>query len=102
VHDLPRLVAATPVGTKLDLTIRRGGGQLTVEATIGDMPEKVAKRGAAEPGGGTASALGMELLPLDPELREQTTGAEGGERRGGRPGRERQLGRASWASVRVM
>jgi len=73
VHDLPRLVAATPVGNKLDLTIRRGGKQQTVAATIGDMPAKVAsaKRGAAQPGGGTASARGMEFLPLDPQLREE-------------------------------
>src|SRR5207244_6453316 len=73
VHDLPRLVAATPVGSKLDLTIRRGGKQQTVEATIGEMPEKVAsaQRGAAQPGGATASALGMEFLALDPQLRKE-------------------------------
>jgi serine protease Do len=73
VHDLPRLVAATPVGGKLDLTVRRGGKQQTVEATIGEMPEKVAsaQRGAAPPGGGTASALGMEFVALDPQLRKE-------------------------------
>ena len=72
-HDLPRLVAATPVGSKLDLTIHRGGKQQTVEVTIGEMPEKAAsaQRGAAQPGGGTASALGMEFLPLDPQLRKE-------------------------------
>jgi serine protease Do len=71
LHDLPRLVAATPVGSKLDLTIRRGGKQQTVEVTIGEMPEKVAsaQRGAAQPG--AASALGMEFLALDPQLRKE-------------------------------
>jgi serine protease Do len=73
LHDLPRLVAATPVGSKLDLRIRRGGKEQTIAATIGEMPEKVAsaQRGAAQPGGGTASALGMEFLPLDPQLRKE-------------------------------
>ena len=74
VHDLPRLVAATPVGTKLQLTIVRDGKQSTVEAAIGEMPQNVAsaEREAAEPGSGkSANALGMELLPLDPQLRKE-------------------------------
>jgi serine protease Do len=73
LHDLPRIVAATPVGSKLDLTIRRGGKQQTVEATIAEMPEKVAsaQRGAAQPGGSTGRALGMELVALDPQLRQE-------------------------------
>jgi serine protease Do len=72
-HDLPRIVAATPVGSKLDLRIRRGGKQQTVEATIAEMPEKVAsaQRGAAQPGGSAARALGMEFLALDPQLRQE-------------------------------
>jgi serine protease Do len=74
VHDLPRLVAAMPVGTKLELTIERDGKQKTVEASIGEMPQNVAsaEREAAEPGSGkAASALGMELLPLDQQLRKE-------------------------------
>ena len=74
VHDLPRLVAATPVGGKLGLTIVRDGKQRTVEATIGEMPQNVAsaEREAAQPGSGKpANMLGMELLPLDPQLRKE-------------------------------
>jgi serine protease Do len=73
VHDLPRLVAATPIGRKLDLTIRRDGKQQSVAATIGEMPEKVAsaQRGGGQPGHTIASALGIELLPLDPQLRTE-------------------------------
>jgi len=73
MHDLPRLVAATPIGSKLDLTIRRGGKQQSVAATIGEMPEKVAsaQRGVVQPGHTMASVLGMELLPLDPQLRKE-------------------------------
>ena len=74
VHDLPRLVAATPVGSKLELTIVRDGKQRTVEASIGEMPQNVASAEpeSAQPGSGkAANALGMELLPLDPQLRKE-------------------------------
>jgi serine protease Do len=74
VNDLPRLVAATPVGTKLQLTIVRSGKRETVEATIGEMPQKVAsaESAAGQPGGESrANALGMELLPLDPQRRKE-------------------------------
>jgi serine protease Do len=70
VHDLPRLVASSPVGSKLDLTILRDGKKQTLEATIGRMPEKVASTeqpSREQP----SSALGMELVPLTPQLRSQ-------------------------------
>jgi serine protease Do len=56
------------------LTIMRDGKQRTVEASIGEMPQNVAseEREAAQPGSGeTANALGMQLLPLDPQLRRE-------------------------------
>ena len=71
-HDLPRVVAETPVGSKLDLTVERDGKNHTLVATIGAIPAKLA---SAEPGEGQrpsatpSSALGMELAPLGPELR---------------------------------
>jgi serine protease Do len=75
VHDLPRLVASSPVGSKLTLMVLRDGKEQTLEATVGQMPEKVA---AAESGNASSSgneqfssALGMELAPLTPELRSQ-------------------------------
>jgi serine protease Do len=74
VHELPRLVASMPVGSKLQLTVVRDGKQSTVEASIGETPQNVAsaEREAAEPGSGkAANALGMELLPLDQQLRKE-------------------------------
>jgi serine protease Do len=69
VHDLPRLVAATPAGSKLDLTILRNGKEEKIEATIGEIPSKVA---AAEQRGEQSSrALGMELMTLTPQLRSK-------------------------------
>jgi serine protease Do len=72
-HDLPRLVAETPVGKTLDLTIERDGKRQTIAATIGEMPAKVASaQGSEAPPNATASsALGMQLAPLGPELRRQ-------------------------------
>ncbi len=74
MHDLPRLVAATPVGTNLELAIVRDGKQKTVEASIGEIPQNVAsaERETAQPGSGkAANALGVELLPLNSQLRKE-------------------------------
>jgi serine protease Do len=74
LHALPRLVASTSIGTKLELTIARDGKQKTVEASIAEMPQNVAsgEREAAQPSTGkAANALGMEFLPLDPRLRKE-------------------------------
>jgi serine protease Do len=62
------------VGSRLALTIVRDGKQRTVEASIGEMPQNLAfeEREAAQPDSGkTANALGMELLPLEPQLRRE-------------------------------
>jgi serine protease Do len=72
VHDLPRLVAETPIGTKLPLTVVRDGENKALVADIGEMPAKLA---SAESTTGvpsaTASALGMQLAPLGPQLRSE-------------------------------
>src|SRR4051794_20651553 len=39
VGDLPRIVAATPPGQQIDLTIRRGGKEMTVATTLGELSE---------------------------------------------------------------
>jgi serine protease Do len=104
VHELPRLVASTPVGSKLQLTIVRDGKQKTVEASIGEMPQNVAsaETEAAQPGNGKAvNALGMELFPLDPPLRKELKVPK--DLNGvavGRSGRERQPGGRSGDSAR--
>jgi serine protease Do len=73
LHELPRLVAAASIGSRLDLTIRRAGKEQKLEATIAEMPETVASTGesAVQSSHANASALGMELLPLAPELRSE-------------------------------
>jgi serine protease Do len=68
VHDLPRLVAETPIGSTLDLAVHRGGKTQTIAVAVGEMPSKVAEAGGEA---SRASALGMELAPLTPQLRRQ-------------------------------
>jgi serine protease Do len=69
MHDLPRLVAASPVASKLSLTILRNGKEQTLDATIGEMPKKLAS--VEQSGEQPASALGMQFVPLTPQLRSQ-------------------------------
>src|SRR5207253_6468670 len=77
VHDLPRMVAAMPVGQKLDLAIRRGGKEMTLAATTGEMPQQEQQASASpNPGneeGKTASttSLGLQLSAIDAGLRRQ-------------------------------
>ncbi len=73
-HDLPRLVAETPVGSKLNLTIRRGGKDENVEVAIGKMPAQIASAEESttpQSSAATGSALGLQLAPLRPELRKE-------------------------------
>jgi serine protease Do len=72
-HDLPRLVAETPAGKTLDLSVERDGKRQTIAATIGEMPAKLAsaQESGVQPDVAASSALGMELAPLGPELRRQ-------------------------------
>jgi serine protease Do len=70
-HDLPRLVAAAPIGSKVALEILRDGKKSTLEATIGEMPKSIETAQAAEQSAGPDSALGMEFEPLTPQLRSR-------------------------------
>jgi len=72
VHDLPRLVAAAPIGQKFELTVRRSSKEMTVSAMIAAMPE-TPQQAAATPSGGReeATALGLQLSSISPELRRQ-------------------------------
>ena len=73
-HDLPRIVAETPIGSKLDLTVERDGKTQQVAADIGTMPANIAaatETNPAQPNPSPSNALGMELTPLGPKLRNE-------------------------------
>jgi serine protease Do len=75
VHDLPRIVAATPAGQKLDFAVLRDGKKTTVTATIAELTKKaeMAARTEEQPAAPNRgdSALGMRLAPLDQAMRSR-------------------------------
>ncbi len=75
-RDLPKLVAATPVGKDVELVVVRGGKEETKKVKLGRLEdgEKVASREEgkekSEPTGpASQTALGLELSRLTDELR---------------------------------
>jgi serine protease Do len=70
VHDLPRLVAATPPGQKLALAVRRNGNEKSLSATVAEMPNNPEVASAAE-SPEEATSLGLQLAPISPKLRSQ-------------------------------
>jgi serine protease Do len=73
VHDLPRIVAASPIGQKLALAVERDGKQMTAEPTIAEMPENLQKMAAGKGSEGEeeTTSLGMQLASITPERRNQ-------------------------------
>jgi len=64
MSELPRIVAGTPVGKKVDIVIFRNGKEKTLKVKIGKMPEE--KKVAFEKG--KEKNLGMTVQELTPEI----------------------------------
>ncbi len=62
-EELPRLVAVTPVGKKVDVEVIRDGDHKTLELKVGVLKEK-----AVEGGGSTTHDFGITLQEVTPEL----------------------------------
>ncbi len=71
VHDLPRLVAASPIGHKLDVKILRNGKETNLAATIAEMPANLGQLAGGPSTEEEATALGLQLSALTPELRSK-------------------------------
>jgi serine protease Do len=77
MRDLPLEVAETQVGQKADVKVWRGGHETSLQPVIAEMPanpEQVARNESgppAHPQQQEASAMGMKLAPLTPELRRE-------------------------------
>jgi serine protease Do len=76
-RDLPRIVAATPVGKSVEVVIFRKKEELTKSVTLGRL-EDGERQASASPSGGTSeppsatkSALGLELSGVSEELRRR-------------------------------
>jgi serine protease Do len=78
-RDLPKIVAATPVGKQVTVTVVRDGKEQDVQVTIGRLDESVKdasleadKSSPAAPGKSVVQqALGMEFSSLSDALRKQ-------------------------------
>jgi serine protease Do len=78
MRDLPRIVAESPVGNEVDVTIIRNGEEMEVQVTLGRL-EDGEQLAAAEGGSGEVeeapvedmTVLGMSLAELGDDAREQ-------------------------------
>jgi serine protease Do len=76
MRQLPRLVADTKAGTKVDVTVWRKGSEQRVAVTIGELKDTGAKAAAAEgrdaaPATKERTVLGMALVPITPQVRAE-------------------------------
>lgn len=75
MRELPRIVAETKIGAKVDVTVWRAERETSVSVTTGELDEK--EEPAAKADGKSDAAphgeklLGMTLAPLDEDLRKQ-------------------------------
>ncbi|MDO8430896.1 MAG: DegQ family serine endoprotease [Candidatus Binatus sp.] len=67
-HELPALVATTPINKKVQVEVVRNGKHMTFDVTIGERKEpQVATAKAEEPGGN----WGMQVGDITPEIAQQ-------------------------------
>ncbi len=74
MEELPRVVAATNVGTKAPVVVLREGDRKTLEVEVGRFPDDPKMAGAGEeeePEEARAEAYGMRIQNLTAELAEQ-------------------------------
>jgi serine protease Do len=68
MDELPRAVAATPVGRKIPITVVRDGKRVTLDATITRLAEEQPRTASA---GQERGRLGVGVQPLTPELAQE-------------------------------
>jgi serine protease Do len=73
--DLPRIVASTPVGQKVDVVVMRKGEEVTKAVTLGRLEDgdkpQLANLRQPEPESATRQALGLNLSGITDELRKK-------------------------------
>jgi serine protease Do len=76
-RDLPRMVADTPPGTRVEIEVRRGDRTRTLQVEVGEMPAETAE---AEAGAGERrreAPLGLALAPVTPDVARRLEIPEG-------------------------
>jgi serine protease Do len=77
MRALPRIVADSEVGKLVPIVVWRDGRQVTLQATLAEMPEDKTQLAAATPGQPAVpqptdvSGLGMKLAPISPETKDK-------------------------------
>jgi serine protease Do len=75
LRDLPRLVAETAPDSKATLSVWRNGKTMSLEATVGELPDNAkvasAETGKEEVPPAEAAAVGMHFEPLNDRLRRE-------------------------------
>ena len=78
MRGLPRIVAETPTGKSVEVTIWRAGKEETVSVTVGELTEEAEARtltanvdNPPEPASDQVAALGLSLMPLSEEARDK-------------------------------
>jgi len=76
MRRLPRIVAETPIGKKVDAEVWRGGQRLTIPVTVGELkdePVQEAKADANPPATASTSinGLGFSVSAITPQIREK-------------------------------
>jgi serine protease Do len=68
INDLPRLVAATPAGKEVRLSVFRNGKTIEVTATVGKLQEE---REETETAGASSDRLGLNVADVTPEVAQR-------------------------------
>ena len=78
MHNLPRIVAETPIGEDVPVTVWRDGKETTVQAKVGELPDEPQQVAAADSKAPTAttapteiSGLGLKLAQIDQGARDK-------------------------------
>ena len=79
MKNLPRIVAETAIGKDVPVVLWRDGKQLTLQASIGELPDDIQQASTSEKPGRTPAptatseiaGLGARLSPLTDELRDK-------------------------------
>ena len=69
--DLSRLVADLSPGDKEELSVWRDGKTVSMNVTVGENDGEVQKAAASNKGGANQQSIGISLVNLTPELREE-------------------------------
>ena len=74
-NSLRNIIASAGPGAEMTIIVLRDGREQQLRATLGELTDKTARRGAggSQPGGGSSDEerLGMTVTPMTPELAER-------------------------------